>query len=79
MPEEKPDDTKVSAQIQGGFYPQTAPLMKGATMSEEKKGKIDEGFVPPGPPLKPGDKDDKGFVPPPPPRKPPDKPESGKK
>ena len=79
MAKEKSEDKKVSAKIQEGFFPQNEPLMKGATMSRDKKGRIDEGFVPPVPPLKPVNKDDKGFVPLPPPRKPPDKPKSSKK
>ena len=79
MPDKKTEVKKISAQIQGGFYPQTALLVKGATMAEDKKGRVDEGFVPPGPPLKPGNKDDKGFVPPPPPKRRPEKPDKGKK
>ena len=79
MPEEKKESKKIRAQIQGGFYPQNAPLAKGPAMAEDKKGKSDEGFVPQKPPSKPADKEDKGFVPPPAPRKPPEKPDKEKK
>jgi hypothetical protein len=79
MPDKKSEVKKVSVQIQEGFYPQNSPLMKEATTAQDKKGRVDEGFVPPGPPLKPGNKDDKGFVPPPPPKMPQKKPDKGKK
>ena len=39
-----------------------------------KKGKINEGFVPQAPPIKPGRKEEAGYVPPRPPIKPPIKP-----
>jgi len=44
MPDEKSEVKKISAQIQGGFYPQTAPLVKGATMAEEKKRQSRRGI-----------------------------------
>lgn len=78
MTKEKSENRKVSVKIQEGFFPQNAPLMKGAVMAEDKKGKIDKAFVPQKAPLKPPDKGDKGFVPQSSPKKPPEKPDKGK-
>lgn len=68
----------VRAQIQEGFYPQNAPMLKGAVRTDEITGRKDRGLVPQAIPVKPSDKEDKGFVPPRPPRKPPDKPDKKK-
>lgn len=47
-------------------------------MSDKKKGRLTEGFVPPKAPKKP-EGIEKGFVPPPPPKEPPPKPLNEKK
>jgi hypothetical protein len=47
-------------------------------MSDKKKKKLDEGFVPQKSPKKPNEIE-KGYVPPKTPKKPPTKPSSGKK
>ena len=79
MSERKKETKKTRVQIQGGFIPPNVPLIKGATMSDHEKRRIDEGFVPQKAPSKPAKTGDKGFVPQPSPRKPPEKPDKGKK
>jgi len=79
MQDRKSETKKVLVQIEGGFFTQNVPLMKGAVMAEDKKGKTDEGLVPQNAPMKPPDKEDKGFVPGSSPKKPPEKPDKGKK
>jgi len=70
---------KITVQIQGGFSPPLAPIIRGGIMANDKKNRIDEGFVPPKQPTKPAGIEKKGFVPPSSPRKPPDKPGKDKK
>ena len=79
MAEDKRGVKTISTKIQGGFFPPDTPVIRGSIMTGDKKGNINEGFVPAKQPAKPAGKEDKGFVPPQPPRKPPDKPDQGKK
>lgn len=79
MFEDKKEIKKITVHIQEGFFPPNAPVVKGSVMAEDKKGRIDEGFVPQKAPAKPSNKEDKGFVPPSSPMKPPEKPGKNKK
>jgi hypothetical protein len=79
MSGDKKETNKITVQIQEGFFPPNVPFVKGSAMAEDKKGRIDEGFVPQKAPARPSNKEDKGFVPPSSPRKPPEKPDKNKK